>query len=90
MSLNELFAFVFQNAKGDLQFVNLVDARWDKKYTLEQKIDLELMTPVNLIFDMIPKRYYLTHKDPEKAMHSLYDKLKNIEQINASSSQASL
>ena len=44
------------------------------------------MAPVDLVFDMIPKRYYLTHKGSEKAMRSLYDKLKNLEQKNASSS----
>ena len=90
MLLNELFPFIFRNAKGELEFVKLVDARWDKKYTLEQKIDLELMATVDLVFDMIPKRYYLTHKGSEKAMCSFYDKLKNLEQINASSSKASL
>ena len=90
MLLNELFPFIFRNAKGELEFVKLVDARWDKKYTLEQKIDLELMATVDLVFDMIPKKYYLTHKGSEKAMCSLYDKLKNLEQINASSSKSSL
>ena len=59
-----MFTYLFRNDEGDLQFLYLVDERWPKKYTVYQKLNLELLSEVTLELD-VKKTYYLTFKGPE-------------------------
>ena len=72
MPLNNLFTYLFRNDEGDLQFLYLVDERWPVKYTLQQKINMELLTETNLNLENGRNKYYLTHKGAESAISTLY------------------
>ena len=72
MPLNNLFTYLFRNDEGDLQFLYLVDERWPVKYTLQQKINMELLTETNLNLEDGRNKYYLTHKGAESAISTLY------------------
>ena len=74
MPLNRLFAYLFQNEAGDVQFLYLVDDRWPVKYTLTQKMEMEPFTEVNLNLEQGRSKYYLTHKGPECEISSKYQK----------------
>ena len=66
MPLNRLFAYLFRNEAGDVQFLYLVDNRWPAKYTLTQKVNLNL--------EQGRSKYYLTHKGPECEISAKYQK----------------
>ena len=72
MSLNKLFTYLFRNDEGDLQFLYLVDERWPVKYTLQQKINMELLRETNLNLEDGRNKYSLTHKGAESAISTLY------------------
>ena len=72
MPLNNLFTYLFRNDEGDLQFLYLVDERWPVKYTLQQKINMEILTETNLNLEDGRNKYYLTHKGAESAISTQY------------------
>ena len=64
MPLNRLFAYLFRNEAGDVQFLSFVDDRWPVKYTLTQKMEMEPFTEVNLNLEQGRSKYYLLTKVP--------------------------
>ena len=74
MPLNRLFAYLFRNEAGDVQFLYLVDDRWPVKYTLTQKMEMEPFTEVNLNLEQGRSKHYLTHKGPECEISAKYQK----------------
>ena len=74
MPLNRLFAYLFRNEAGDVQFLYLVDDRWTVKYTFTQKMEMEPFTEVNLNIEQGRSKYYLIHKGPECEISAKYQK----------------
>ena len=74
MPLNRLFAYLFQNEAGDVQFLYLVNDRWPVTYTLTQKMLMETFTEVNLSREQGRSKNYLTHKGPECEISAKYQK----------------
>ena len=72
MPLKDMFTYLFRNDEGDLQFLYLVDERWPKKFTVYQKLNLELLSDVTLELD-VKKTYYLTFKGPESDWKRKYE-----------------
>ena len=72
MPLNNLLTYLFRNDEGDLQFFCLVDERWPVKYTLQQKINMNLLTETHRSLEDGRNKYYLTQKGADSAISTLY------------------
>ena len=85
MPLKDMFTYLFRNDEGDLQFLYLVDERRPKKFTVYQKLNLELLSEVTLELD-VKKTYYLTFKGPEsdgkRNMNKKLSKVSNLNNFN--------